>query len=105
MQRSSVNSVFDDAITEGGSEVGSTSKGELSEPVPSSNSQLVASVCHFLEALLSEAGGWGFPKAEPVIAEKRKILTSYFAFAYAWGLGGGLSEESREKVRAISQAR
>lgn len=80
--------------TEGATSIADGSRGELSEPVRSSDIQLVAGVCNLLEAVLTarDKGGWGFPKDERNVAEKRKILTSFFAFALAWGLGGGLSE-------------
>lgn len=102
MQKSSTTSVIDDVTTEGGvSGVDhGTSKSELNEPIRSSDLQLVAGVCNILEAILSDrsTGGWGFPRGVHNVAEKRKILTSFFAFAYGWGLGGGLSEDSKEKV-------
>ena len=58
---------------------------KLVEYIKTVEIQRVASICNFLEVLLQPQYGFKGDKEE-----KKKNLPFYFAFAYIWGIGGGL---------------
>jgi dynein heavy chain, axonemal len=58
---------------------------KLVEYIKTVEIQKVASLCNFLEVMLSPQYGFKGDKEE-----KKKILPFYFAFAYIWGIGGSL---------------
>ena len=66
---------------------------EGSEPIKTTDLQQVTSLCNFLEFFVSEEKGFKGKTHE----DKRKILDSLFAFSYAWGLGGSLTQKSKEQ--------
>jgi dynein heavy chain, axonemal len=63
------------------------------EPIQSVDSQCVASLCVFLQALLHPASGWDHGEGHG--APERIALSYVFAFAFVWALGGGLRGDSR----------
>lgn len=65
---------------------------KLVEYVKTVDIQRVASLCNFLEVLLQPQFGFKGDKEE-----KKKNLPFYFAFAYIWGIGGGLDGHGQER--------
>lgn len=59
----------------------------LKESIPTVNIQQVASICNFIQALLTPQNGF---RDKLKLDEKKKFINSVFAFSYAWGMGGSL---------------
>jgi len=81
-------SLFDSTIDIGLDKI----REHLAEPITTANIQQVVSLCNFLEILVNPAQGF---KGND--EEKRKILSSIFAWSYTWGLGASLDERSKER--------
>jgi len=54
-------------------------------------------VCRFLEAFIDETKGFKAKTPE----EMKKILDQLFCFSYAWGLGGSLTQTTKDKFDFI----
>ena len=65
---------------------------KLTEYIKTVEIQKVASLCNFLEIMLSPQYGFKGDKEE-----KKKTLPFYFAFAYIWGVGGSLDSFGQER--------
>ena len=81
-------SLFDSTVDAGLDKI----REHLAEPIATANIQQVVSLCNFLEVLVHPAQG--FKGSDE---EKRKLLSSVFAWAYTWGLGASLDERSKER--------
>jgi len=66
------------------------------EPLVTTNLQQVTSVCNLLEYFLCDERGF---KGKP--DEKKFMINSFFAYCYAWGLGGSLDLDDKEKFDNI----
>ena len=67
------------------------------EPIKTTDLQQVVSLCNFLEAFVDESKGF---KAK-TIEERKKILDALFAYAFAWGLGGSLTQPTKERFDTV----
>lgn len=63
------------------------------EKIPTVDIQLVVSTCNFLEVLIDPKYGFKGKNDD----EKKKILDSFFVFAYTWGMGAALDELDKER--------
>jgi len=68
-----------------------------SEPIKTTDLQQVVSVCRFLEFFISAEKGFKAKTTE----ELKKILDCIFCYSYAWGLGGSLTQGSKDKFDYI----
>jgi dynein heavy chain len=67
------------------------------EPIKTTDLQLVASLINILENFLDESKGFKAKLEE----DKKKMLDACFAFSYAWGLGGALTQVTKDKFDTI----
>lgn len=81
-------SIFDSTIDPGLDKI----RDVFSEPIVTANIQQVISICNFLEVLLNPVQGF-----KGTDEEKRKLLSSIFAWCYIWGMGASLDERSKER--------
>lgn len=70
---------------------------DMKEPIPTTNLQLITSLCNLLEVFISDQ--FGFKKIK-VEAQKRYISYA-FAFAFIWSLGITVNEEFIRKIDTI----
>lgn len=77
-----LQSLFDTTVEFGLEKIRSL---KLVEYIKTVEIQRVASLCNFLEVMLQTSYGFKGDKEE-----KKKNLPFFFAFAYIWGIGGGL---------------
>ena len=80
--------IFDSTIDPGLDKI----RDVFSEPIVTANIQQVISICNFLEVLLNPVQGF-----KGTDEEKRKLLSSIFAWCYIWGMGASLDERSKER--------
>mmetsp|Transcript_44339 Transcript_44339/g.86753 ORF Transcript_44339/g.86753 Transcript_44339/m.86753 type:complete len:4144 (+) Transcript_44339:98-12529(+) len=66
-------------------------RSEGKEPIATVNVQLATNICQLFEALFTEEHGVNF---EEPLEELTKLCDKVFAFCFAWGVGGSLSEET-----------
>lgn len=71
-------------------------RDRFKEPIVTTDLQQVTSLCNLLEYFLADERGF---KGKP--DEKKMMLNAHFAFAYAWGLGGSLELNDKEKFDNI----
>lgn len=84
-----LQSLFDNTIEPGLEKIRSL---KLVEYIKTVEIQRVASLCNFLEVMLTPQYGFKGDKEE-----KKKNLPFFFAFAYIWGVGGGLDSFGQER--------
>lgn len=65
----------------------------VDEAVRMSAQQRVSSMCLWLQVLLRPEGGWSY--ADGFGVAERAAVSCMFAFAFVWGLGGGLRGDCR----------
>jgi dynein heavy chain len=67
------------------------------ELIKTTDLQQVVSIANFLEYFVDPVKGFKGKEND----EKKKILDALFAFAYAWGIGGSLSQTSKERFDTV----
>lgn len=67
-------------------------RANFTELIKTDNLQLVKSMCNFLEVFLQVQSGFNAVDAKL----KKKDLDCVMGFSFAWGLGGGLDERSKD---------
>jgi len=68
-----------------------------SEPIKTTELQQVVSMTKFMEAMVDESKGFKAKTEE----ELKKILDPIMAYSYCWGLGGSLTQPTKEKFDFI----
>jgi len=71
-------------------------RGHCTEPIKTTDLQQVVSVCNFFEYFIDFHKG--FRGSDD---EKKKLIDCLFAWCYAWGLGGSLEQQGKERFDSI----
>ena len=71
-------------------------RDRFKEPLATTDLQQVTSLCNLMEYFLVDERGF---KGKP--EEKKQMINAFFAFSYAWGLGGSLDLADKEKFDSM----